>query len=80
MSIESLTSIFRDVFEDELIVLKPELAAKDVKNWDSFNHINLMIAIESAYGITLAPAEVQRAKTVGDLVQLLQSKGCAVSW
>ena len=75
----NLTTIFRDVFQDPSLVLRPELAAKDVKNWDSVNHINLMIAVEMEYNVVLNPVEVQQARTVGDLVRLLQAKGCQIS-
>jgi len=80
MGVQKLERIFREIFEDDAIVLVPELVAKDVKNWDSVNHINLMIAIEEEYGVILTPIEVQKILRVGDLVKLLQAKGCDVSW
>lgn len=80
MSIDKLTAIFRDVFEEPDLVLRPDLDAKAVRNWDSFNHINLMIAIEGEFNVILLPAEVQRMRSVGDLVDLLKAKGCSISW
>jgi acyl carrier protein len=80
MGVERLARIFRDVFEDDAIELVPTLAAKDVRNWDSFNHVNLMIAIETEFGVALDPTEVHKARSVGDLVGLLQAKGCDISW
>jgi len=41
-----LTAIFRDVFDDESLVLRDDLTAEDVENWDSLTHINLIVAIE----------------------------------
>ena len=76
MSIDRLTEIFRETFDDESIVLNRDLAAKDVKDWNSFNHINLMIAIETEFDVVLQPQEVQAAGSVGDLVDLLKTKGC----
>jgi acyl carrier protein len=80
MSIRKLEEIFHEVFEDESIVLAPDLSARDIKNWDSFNHINLMIALEGEFDVTLAPDEVQKAQNVNDLVALLQKKGCDIQW
>ena len=37
-----LTGIFHDLFDDDSIVLTPELTASDIPAWDSFNHINLI--------------------------------------
>ncbi|MBT5107888.1 MAG: acyl carrier protein [Rhodospirillaceae bacterium] len=80
MSIDRLTECFREVFEDESLVLQPDLVAKDVKKWDSFNHINLMIALEEEFDVMLAPDEIHKARSVGDLVELLQTKGCEIKW
>ncbi|NQV79666.1 MAG: acyl carrier protein [Alphaproteobacteria bacterium] len=80
MSLEKLTRIFQEVFEEPSLVLSPELDAKAVRNWDSFNHINLMIALEGEFEVVLNPAEVQQIKSVGDLVDLLKAKGIDIAW
>lgn len=80
MSIDTLTDIFRDVFEDDSIALRPETQPRDIKKWNSLNHINLMIAIEGAFGVTILPQEVERARDVGELVRILQGKGCDIAW
>lgn len=79
MNLERLQSIFRDVFHDDGLILHPELTAKDVQGWDSFNHINLIVAIEVAFGITFRTDEMASAATVGNLVSILRSKGIDVS-
>ena len=38
-----LTEIFRDVFDDDRIVLTPETTAADIHDWDSANHVNLIV-------------------------------------
>ena len=45
-----LTNIFHDIFNDDSIVLRPDLTADDVADWDSFSHINLIVTIESRFG------------------------------
>ena len=69
-----LTSIFHDLFDDDSIVLNPGLTAADVPEWDSFNHINLIVAIESRFGIKFQTAELESMHTVGHLADLIQSK------
>ena len=69
-----LTSIFHDLFDDDTIVLKPGLTAADVPEWDSFNHINLIVAIESRFGIKFQTAELESMQTAGHLADLIQSK------
>ena len=69
-----LTSIFHDLFDDDTIVLNPGLTAADVPEWDSFNHINLIVAIEARFGIKFQTAELESMQTVGHLADLVQSK------
>ncbi|PWC44287.1 acyl carrier protein [Azospirillum sp. TSO22-1] len=79
MSLDRLQSIFRDVFRDDTLVIHRDLTAKDVKGWDSFNHINLIVAIEDAYGVTFRTDEMAGAAAVGNLVDVLRSKGIAIA-
>lgn len=69
-----LTTIFRDLFDDDSIVLNPGLTAADVPEWDSFNHINLIVAIEARFGVKFQTAELESMQTVGHLADLIQSK------
>lgn len=71
---QRLTKIFHDVLDDDSIVLTPELTASDVKEWDSFNHINLIVAIEQAFKIKFQTAELESMKNVGHLVALIEKK------
>jgi acyl carrier protein len=70
----ALTSIFRDLFDDDTLELSPGLTAADVPEWDSFNHINLIVAVESKFGIKFQTAELESMHTVGHLADLIQSK------
>ncbi len=69
-----LTAIFHDLFDDESIVLTPETTAADVPGWDSFNHINLIVATEARFGIKFNTAEIESLSNVGHFVQVIQSK------
>ena len=69
-----LTVIFRDIFDDETLQLRPGLTAADVPEWDSFNHINLVVAVEASFRIKFQTAELETMQTVGHLADLIQSK------
>jgi len=69
-----LTAIFHDVFDDEDIVVTPELTADDVDEWDSLSHIRLVVAIEKKFGLKFSAAEVGRLKNVGEFASLIASK------
>ncbi len=69
-----LTGIFRDTFDDDSIVLKPEMTAADIAEWDSFNHINLIVATEAKFNIKFQTAEIESLKNVGHFVELIEKK------
>ena len=71
---ERLTKVFHQVFGDETIVLRPEMTADDVEGWDSFSHINLIIAVELAFGIEFTQREVLAFDNVGALIKCIQEK------
>jgi acyl carrier protein len=65
-----LQGIFDNVFMEEVRVT-PQLAAKDVDEWDSLTHVSLVLAIEEQFKIRFRVGEVESAKNVGDLVNLI---------
>lgn len=69
-----LTEIFRAVFDDEKIVLSPELTADQTRGWDSLKHVRLMLTVEKGFGVNIANAEMIRIKSVGDLAQVIGRK------
>jgi acyl carrier protein len=69
-----LTEVFHDVFDDDTIVVTPELTASDVDEWDSLRHIRLVAAVERRFGLSFSAAEIGRLKNVGQLVSLIGEK------
>lgn len=73
-----LQEIFRDVFDDDEIVLEDAMTADDILAWDSLEHINLLIATEKEFGVTFTTAEVSTLKepdqNVGTFLEMIQSK------
>jgi acyl carrier protein len=71
---ERLTNVLHEVFDDDDIVARPELAASDVEGWDSLKHIRLIVSVEKAFQIRFSASEVSNLKNVGGLASLIQSK------
>jgi acyl carrier protein len=69
-----LTPIFRELFDDDQLEVKPSLSAKDIADWDSLRNIRMMLTVEKSFGVKLSAAEIGRLQNVGDLVELLQRK------
>lgn len=71
---ETLQDIFRDVFEDESIEIFPEMTAKDLADWDSLMHMNLIVAMEEEFAIKFTTAEMLAVKKVDDFIHLIETK------
>jgi acyl carrier protein len=69
-----LTVVFHNVFDDDSIVVTPELSAKDVDGWDSLTHIRLVLTIERAFKFKLSTSEIAKLKNVNDLVVLISAR------
>ena len=71
---ETLTRIFRTVFDNQELTLQPEMTASDVDGWDSLSHVNLILSVEKGFGIKFSLNEILTFKNVGDLVKCIERK------
>jgi len=69
-----LNLVFREVFDDDEIHVTPEMTADDIDGWDSLSHVNLILAIESTFGIRFSQKELLKFNNVGDLMRAINSK------
>jgi acyl carrier protein len=67
----ALTRILRDLLLDDSIVLTMETRREDVPNWDSFNYINFVVAVEMEFGIEFKIASIESFTDVGAIVTQL---------
>ena len=68
-----LYPIFRDVFDDDEIVIDANTTAKDIDDWDSLTNIRLLISIEKVFDIRFTAAEISDLENVGEMVELIVS-------
>ena len=74
-----LTEIIRETFDDPNFVVTPETAAKDHAEWDSFNHINIVVAAEIRFGVKFRSTELDTIRSVGDFAALIAQKRLAAA-
>jgi acyl carrier protein len=70
-----VTEIFRDLFNDDQLVISRQTTAKDIEDWDSVMHVSLIIQVEKEFGVRFSSSEVARLQDVGELIDLVESKG-----
>lgn len=71
---ERLNEVFRDIFDDEKIVVNENTTASDIEEWDSLEHINLIVAVEQEFGIKFNMGETVSLKNVGEMAELISKK------
>ena len=72
---DRVRDIFCEVFDNENLVISEEMSSVDIDGWDSFAHINLIVAIEEKFGVSFTTAEMGLLIQVGDILNLLSRKG-----
>ncbi len=71
---ERLNNVFRDIFDDETIEVNANTTSSDIEDWDSLEHINLIVAIEQEFGMKFNMNEVTTMKNVGEMVEIIKSR------
>ena len=69
---EDLQQLFRDVFGNDRIELTEETTARDIPQWDSLGHVNLMFAIEERFGVRFRGNQLAEFANVGELKRFLE--------
>ena len=66
--------IFRDIFDEDDLIIEDETTSEDIEDWDSLNHINLVSSIEKEFKIKFALGELMALKDVGAMIDLMIEK------
>lgn len=72
--LSQLQSIFEDVLDVENVQITPEHSANDIEEWDSINHIQLVVAVEKHFKIRFKNEEVLKWKNVADMISSIQQR------
>lgn len=72
--LKKVQDIFRDILDNDEIVLNESITADDIEEWDSLSHIQLVVAIEKAFGVRFKSEEMMSWKNVGDMIECISTK------
>ena len=72
--LEKVQDIFRDILDNDEIVLTNESTADDIEEWDSLTHIQLIKAIEKDFSIRFTSREILSWNNVGEMIDSIVVK------
>jgi len=72
--LKRVEEIFREELELDDLVLTDETTADDVEEWDSLSHVQLVAAMEEAFGIEFKSREILSWENIGDLIDSIEKK------
>ena len=72
---EKVISVFANTFGKQPGDIPDSLSQKDFAAWDSLQHLNLMVALEEAFGVEFEPDEIVEISSIQDILSVLKNKG-----
>ena len=72
--INKMNTIFCEVFDDDSIKISDNMTSADIEEWDSLNHITLVVNIEKVFGLKLNLSEVVKLENIGEMIELILKK------
>ena len=70
--LQKLQDVYRDILDDDSIVLTEETTADDIEAWDSLTHVQIVAEIQDVFGVTFSAKEMLLWESVGDIVDALE--------
>ena len=71
---DEVRTLASDLFGVPAGQLTAESSPQNVPTWDSILHLNLVLAVEEKYNLSLSPEEIEEMKSIGDTAKLIESK------
>jgi acyl carrier protein len=66
--------VFREVLEDEELIIKEDYNSEDIDDWDSLTHIMLVVEIEKTFNMRFLSSEISNWKDIGAMITAIENK------
>ena len=71
-TLQQVRSIASDIFGVPADKITAESSPETIENWDSMQHLNLVLAIEEKFAVQLEPEDIERMKNIGAVAALVE--------
>ncbi len=70
--LEQVRHIASDIFGVPVDQVTAESSPEMIENWDSMQHLNLVLAVEEKFGVRFEPEDIEAMKNVGAVAALVE--------
>ena len=71
---EKVIQVLINIFQVSLDKISAETTSDNVENWDSMNHINMILALEQEFGISYDEEQAVSMLSVGEIIEVTKGK------
>ena len=71
---QRVRQVAADVFGTSPEKITADSSPRTIDTWDSVQHLNLVLALEQEMNVRIDPEEIERMKTIGDVIELVKEK------
>lgn len=75
---EQVQVVVADVLGTPVDRINEDTSQETLGDWDSLAHLNIVLSLESRFGVKLSPAEIEQIRSVPAIVELLKSKPVSI--
>ena len=72
--LDRIKKIFQIYFDEESLEVRAETTAHDIEEWDSLAQSGLVLSMEKEFNLRFVPADIERLKNIGEMVELIETK------
>lgn len=70
----TLEAVFREIFEDDTLVISDSLSSETVQQWNSLGHIRLVSEMEEVFSVTFTLEEIESMTSAARVLAVLRAK------
>ena len=71
-TLEQVRNVASDILGIPADKITAESSPETIENWDSMQHLNLVLAIEEKFGVQLEPEDIEQMKNIGAIAALIE--------
>lgn len=71
-TLEQVREIASDIFGTKADKITAESSPQTIENWDSMQHLNLVLALEEKFGVQFEPEDIEEMKNIGAVAALVE--------